>query len=139
MDFTHIFSQGSPDARTRAMETVSKEKCREAFPYLEQELGGELKHLSLITMAALDLGRTVPYLRRELQSIPENYPWKGHPVYDYSPLILTMEVILAESGEPLQDVLDRFKPFADRERRFFDYTLRCLFYAEPERRADISL
>ncbi|MDP3729090.1 MAG: hypothetical protein Q8R18_06605 [bacterium] len=137
-----IFQEkGNLELKRKAMGNIRAEKNIDAYPFIEKELSGSLRHNAFITLASLDLNRTLPYLREELKKVPDKYLWLGHADYRASPLILTMEVILGEQDDKgmLQESIDRFKPLSEKERAFFAYTLQCLFYLYPEVEKNILL
>jgi hypothetical protein len=108
---------------------------------IQEELHGNLSDLALISMAKLDFERTLPYLKERLRNISNiPYEWGDHPKFP-DPLILPMSLILEDRIDQnlLQASIDHFKPLSDLERRFFDYTLRCLFYIEPQKEQEIVL
>ncbi|MBI5797975.1 hypothetical protein HZA98_03685 [Candidatus Woesearchaeota archaeon] len=142
MDLEDVFrEEGDYEIKRRAMHTIRQERNIDAYPLVEGEISGPLRHNALVALASLDLDRTFPYLKSELKNAQDHYSWLGHPDYRACPFVLTMEVILREQNEKerLQESIDRFKPLSEKEKAFFTYTLRCLFYNEGEKERKMVL
>ena len=126
------------------LETLCKifRACQNGdYNSLQEELPGNLSYLALISMAKLDYERTLPYLRERLRNISViSYEWTDHPEFP-DPFILPLSLILEDRIDVglLQESIDHFKPLSDLEKRFFSYTLRCLFYTEPQKEQEIIL
>jgi len=135
MSLEEIFETGTDEDKIRSMESIRNDRIMDAYPLLEKEVDDpRLKHSTLITMAFLDLERTVPYLNREMDNVPDSYTWKGNPNYENCHFVLTMEVILEDQYDlgRLSEAIDLFKPMDQRRKDFFQYTIQCLCYNKEE-------
>ena len=142
MDLEKIFRNAPDSEKIKQINDITLRKLTDAYPFLEEEyVHGNLRHQSLVAMANLDYQMTFPYLTQRLKGISGDYKWKGHPIYEGYPFVLTMECILSDQADikSLQEIIDGFKPLDNIRKSFFDYTLKCLFYNEPSHKQEVEL